>query len=346
MKAFLRFVTMPLLGVVFIGVSVYLNWAQLRLRVSGEKVAGKVAGMAIVRGRTNDVITSIETEVEVTYETGFGTLVEYCDYELRGAWRVERNGEKEEIGTNEVRREILVLTEEVARRSADRIREIMKREARKSVREGERVVRIIKTETARGFLDVGRIHPVLKWDENGIRPVTRDGSDATTGFVRTHAVFDMRDTALVQSNKGDMMVSYAQLRNGELHKPAKQNFMLYCEPYETEFRPVFTYQVGEQRYARLSHIGRRGGPTLALVLFGPCWVYYDKDTPERAVLIANPGKMDGAVLAWFSRLCEGAFAQWGSGALIVLVGLFFLLLGALQISLAVWPSKRLELRAG
>ena len=80
---------------------------------------------------------------------------------------------------------------------------------------------------------------------------------------------------------------------------------------------------------------------MALVLYGPCWVYYDRRVPERAVLIANPGKMDGAVLAWFSRLCEGAFAQWGSGALIVLVGVLMLILGMLEISLAVWPSRGL-----
>lgn len=341
MTRVLRLAAMPVLGMMFIGVSAYLNWAPLRVRLTGEKVAGRVAGMAIVRGRTNDVITSIETEVEVTYETGLGTLVGYTDYELRGAWRVEKDGGKEEIGTNEVRREVVALAEEVARRSADRIREIMKRESRKSAREGERVVRIIKTETARGFLDVGRLQPALTWDETGIQPVNRDGSTVTAGFVRTHAVFDMRDMAAVQSNKGDTMMSYRQERNGEEVRPEKRNFVLYCEPFSTEFRPVFTYEVAGKRYARLSHIGRHGGPTLALVLFGPCWVYYDKTAPEKAVLIANPGKMDGAVLAWFSRLCEGAFAQWGSGALIVLVGVIMIVLGMIQISLVVWPSGRL-----
>lgn len=341
MTRLLRLAAMPLLGIVFIGVSAYLNWAQLRLRVTGEKVAGRVAGMAIVRGITNDVITSIETEVEVTRESGLGTRIDYVDYVMQAAWNVETNGATEAISTNEVGRDLVVLMEEVARRSAERIREILKREARKRTREGERVVRIVKTETARGYLDVGRLQPVLVWGEDGIRPIARDGHAITSGFVRTHAVFDMRDMAVVQSNKGETMVSYAQVRNWQLHEPASKNFVLYCEPYATEFRPVFTYEVGGKRYARLSHIGRHGGPTLALVLFGPCWVYYDKTAPEKAVLIANPGKMDGAVLAWFSRLCEGAFAQWGSGALIVLVGVFCIVLGLIQISLVVWPSERL-----
>lgn len=337
----LRLSVMPVMGVLFIGVSVWMNWRPLRLRVTGEKVAGRVAGMAIVRGATNDVITSIETEVEVTGESGVGRRVAYVDYVMRAAWKVQTNGEVEVISTSEAGSELVALTEDVARRSAERIREIMKREARKSAREGERVVRIVKTETARGFLDVGRLQPVLAWGEEGIRPIARDGQRMTTGFVRTQAVFDMRDQALVQSNKGDMMTSYAQVRNWQVHEPASKNFVLFCEPYATEFRPVFTYEVAGKRYARLSHIGRHGGPTLALVLFGPCWVYYDKAAPEKAVLIANPGKMDGAVLAWFSRLCEGAFAQWGSGALIVLVGVIMIMLGLIQLSLAVWPSGRL-----
>ncbi|MCX7848057.1 MAG: hypothetical protein N2595_08535 [bacterium] len=341
MNVLLRLSVLPLLGIGFIATSIYLNWAQLRLRVAGEKIAGQVAGMAIVRGVTNDVIFGIDTEVEMTYETGLGTRLLYKNYKVDAAWTVMRDGVAEPLPTDDVSGEILQLAEEVARRSAERIREILKRESRKRRGNGERVVRIIKTETARGYLNVGKIHPVLDWDEKGIRPTSRGGQTPTTGFVRTHAVFDMRDMALVQSNKGEMMVGYAQTRNWELHTPSKQNFVLYCEPYTTEFRPVFAYEVSGRRYARLSHIGRHGGPTLALVLFGPCWVYYDKNAPERAVLIANPGRMEGGILAWFSRLCEGVFAQWGSGALIVMVGLFCLVSGLIQISLAIWPSKRL-----
>jgi hypothetical protein len=165
--------------------------------------------------------------------------------------------------------------------------------------------------------------------------------NAAPGVVSIRAVFDQSNPTQVKRNKGDSMLEYRQTRNGDEFTPAKKDFILFCEPYTTEFRPVFRHESEERSLAGISHIGRRGGPTLAIRLFGSCWVFRDPMNPESAVLIADPGKPDGAWLAWFSRLCEGTFSQWGAGALIVFVGGACILIGLLAITLVLKPSKGL-----
>ncbi len=339
MKRLLTLAALPLLGLGLCLTAVAMHRAQLRLRISGVKAPGRLAGMAIVRPGRNDLLTGIDTAVTLTRADGERVRAQFQDGQPAalqrasgGAWHV--------LPTADLARAQLAMLADTARGDAAKVRWILQRERRRTD-DPARIVRIEKIETAHGYIGLAHVPHALLSQDGRITPAGAAGARPSRGTIVTHALFDVTDAATLQSNKGDSLCAYVQVRGTVTNTPDKQNFVLYCEPYATTFRPVFTYTAGTQEYARMSHIGRHGGPTLALVLFGPCWVYYDPHEPSSAVLIANPGPVDGAVLAWFSRVCEGALSQWGSGALIVLAGLLCIILGLLQISLALWPSTRL-----
>jgi hypothetical protein len=215
---------------------------------------------------------------------------------------------------------------------------VLLRESRRS-EDPLRVVRIEKTETIHGFFGLGIIPPVLSLANGRPAPGDPGQTGPEAGVVMIRAVFDRSDPALVDQNKGETMMRYEHLREGQTFTPAKQDFFLFSEPYATQFFPVFGFEANGLPVARLSHIGRHGGPTLALQLFGPGVVYFDPKQPSDAILTADPGPVGGDPLGWFSRLCEGIFSQWGSTALIAIAGLAAVLTGLLLISLHLIPPK-------
>jgi len=353
MKRFLILCVFPLVGLALIALGVIVSWTQLCLRLDGGKTAGRVAGMAIVRRDACDLVTGLDTTLALTLANGEQVRVAYRDYAPVAAQYGARGSTTPHAlplaalapGTNaggQLTRELRTVLADAARGDATTIRWALQREGRHAD-EPTRVVRLEKTETARGYFGMATLSATLVCDADGIRPAGAPASVPPRGTVTTRAVFDATDPAALLRNKGESMTAYLQLRGSVTNTPEKKDFLLYCEPYATEFRPVFTYAVSDRHHALLSHIGRHSGPTLAIILYGPCWVYYDLQQPARAVLIADPGPPAGAWLAWFSRVCEGTFTQWGSAALIILAGIIFILIGLIQISMAVWPSTRLWL---
>jgi len=147
---------MPALGLGLIGLSVGVNWEQVRLRVTGEKTAGRVAGMAVVRGRTSDVITAIRTELAPRPASGAVVRVVYENYGLAGAWQIDGEGRETALATNEIPGAMAGVMNEAARGNADVVRWVLMRERRRASDEG-RIERIEKTEIAGGVF----------WDDAG-----------------------------------------------------------------------------------------------------------------------------------------------------------------------------------
>jgi hypothetical protein len=329
MKRMLPFLVLPLIGLALATVSLLLNSTQLRLRFGGDRVRGEVAGMLIARMDGVDLVSRFDSQITLTLADG--TVVQ-------GHFRNRKPVAPLPSLAPEHER---ILLESVEGDAAS-LRWALKREGR---REGAatRVVRIEKTETVQGILGMPSVPKALVLRDGMIQP--RDlAAVPPIGTVVTRAVFDTRDADSLKSAKGDSMLEYEQIRGGARVQPAKRDFLLFCEPYASEFRPVFRYEVGGISYPGLSHIGRHGGPTLALRLFRPCLVFFDPERPSEALLVADPGSPEGAWLAWFSRYCEGVFAQWGSGSLIALAGGIFFLVGLGFVSLVLWPSNRLVTR--
>lgn len=319
----LRLAVMPLIGILLITLSIRLHREQIDLRRHGVETAGLIDGMAIRRGDRFDIVSRFD--IEITFKLADGTI-------QQARFRNGEPVEMPELSEHEVQR-----LRQAALEDVERLRWLLKREARRPD-DPRRVVFLEKTEVATGYFDLAEIPPRLVVRDGLVRPDPEDGFAPST--VTTRVEMD-GDPQRVRENKGDSLISYSQVRGETPFTPARRNFLLQCEPYASVFRPVFQYQVNGMPYAGVSHIGRHGGPTLALRLFHPCRVYYYPDRPEKALLMADPGPVDGKPLDWFSRYCEGLFAQWGTASLIIFAGLIFITSGLLFISLAIRPSRSL-----
>ncbi len=352
MKRILTLSVFPLIALALFIASYLWSGRDLRLRFQGKETEGRIVGMALDREGTNDLVTALDTKLDLLLADGTRIEALYHNYALTSATEQapaggtlrtltarELDGSAETSATS-LSPELLRVLNDAVKGEAAIVRWALLRENRR-IADPRRVVRIVKTETVHGYFGLKEIPPVLKLRDGR---VTFDKSGANApdqGTVVIRGVFDFSDPARVKANKGNSLVDYEYLRLGESLTPEKKNFFLFAEPYATQFLPVFGFEANGQPIARLSHIGRRGGPTLALQLYGNCMVYYDAANPAEAILIATPGPVDGAPLAWFSRLCEGVFAQWGSAALIALAGLLFIGTGLLFLSLLLFPSKNL-----
>jgi hypothetical protein len=325
-------------SLLFVGVGLALLFAsytwckrELNLRLHGQPAAGRIVGMALTRPTHTDLLTGIDTRLVLTLADGTRVVADYRDHVLQAPPSADLAGKLAPVLSDAVGGQ------------ADIVRWTLLRESRRPD-DPHRVVRIEKTETIHGYFNLPKLPPLLGWrDGRLVLDPLPAGSQA--GTVRIHGDFDYRNPASVKANKGDSLVAYDYQRLGASFTPEKRNFFLFAEPYATQFRPVFAFTANGQAVARLSHVGRHGGPTLALRLFGECRVYYDPRNPTEAVLLAHIGPGQGEWLAWFSRLCEGIFAQWGSAALIALAGLLFIGTGLLFLSLLLFPSKHLPAQA-
>ena len=334
-------------SLLFLGVGLALLLAsyvwckrELTLRLHGEPAPGRIVGMALKRADHTDLLTQIDTRLVLTLADGTRLQTDYRDNVLQSSSaELSASAAAAVTSAADLATKLAPVLSAAVSGQADIVRWTLLRESRRPA-DPLRVVRIEKTETVHGYLNLPALPPLLGFREGRLvlDPVP---AGAQPGVVRIHGDFDYRDPARVKTNKGDSLVAYDYQRLGASITPEKRNFFLFAEPYATEFRPVFAFTANGREVARLSHVGRHGGPTLALRLFGECDVFYDPQQPTEAVLLAHVGPGDGEWLAWFSRLCEGVFAQWGSAALIALAGLLFITTGLLFFSLWLFPSKNL-----
>jgi len=233
-----------------------------------------------------------------------------------------------------------MILDEVVSGNAESVRWALLREGRRAP-EPKRVVRVERTEVISGYTDVPKV-PQVFGVKDGRLQLNRDKTASPySGTIRIHAVFDVTDPELVKSQRGDSLIEYSYERNGAVTTPEEKDFFLFAEPHSTRFNPIFAFEVNGLAVARLSHIGRHGGPTLALRLYKPGRVYYDPAHPEQAVVTAIAGPVGDDPLGWFSRYCEGLFGQWGSTALIAIAGLLFVFTGIFFISLVAFPSRKM-----
>ncbi len=341
---------MPLVGLAFLLAAFFWGQREFKLRFFGESAEGRIVGMVLQRADNADLLTGLDIDLRLSLASGQQITARYANGVLTRA-TADDEGNKHASAdalVAELSAELRRVLSEAASGDATVIRWALQREGRRSD-DPRRVLRIEKTETVSGWFGVPILPEVLDWHEGRLQLRNEAISPETAkvpaynekGIVRIHAAFDRSDLNAVQAQKGETLVSYSYELNGESIVPTRKNFFLYAEPYTTEFRPVFAYNHAGKGVARLSHIGRQGGPTLALRLFEPCLVYVDPQKPEQAVVTAVPGPVAGAPLTWFSRLCEGIFAQWGTVALIAFAGTMFIVVGLLYVTLSIWPSKRI-----
>lgn len=349
MPLWLRLTVLPVTGLALLLAALLWSKQELKLRFFGQPAQGLVVGMALVRADEADLLAQLETELVLTLANGELLLTRHVNHRPSFlGYQKQAGGPTEPLALTALEETVSPLSEPLRRATqecvtgdATLVRWTLQREARR-VDDPTRVVRVEKTETVRGWFNLPAVPDVLPFSDGRID--LGDVHAPHAGVVRIHAVFDHSDPRAVQEARGESLVEFSYERNAGAVTGKKRNFFLAAEPYETEFRPVFAYESDGVGVARLSHIGRQGGPTLALRLFQPCRVYYDAQHPEQAIVTALPGPVEGSPLDWFSRLCEGIFAQWGATTLIALAGSMFIVTGLGFLSLVLFPSRKLVSR--
>lgn len=336
MRRLARLLVFPVVGLMLIVFALFWSDRELRLRIFGNPAVGEVVGMVLQRPDSSDVLSGLDTSLVLVLANGERISSEFTNYQPKWLRRVSEQGTSE-IEASTLPMETRRILDDSLRGEAEILRWGLLRESRRPD-DPTRVIRIEKIETVHGYFGLKEVPELFAFAGGRIAP---DGG-ARRGTVQVRAVFDRSNPDQVLANKGETLVDYEYVRDDQKIMPAKKNFFLFAEPYSTQFRPVFRFEAKDISVARVSHIGRNGGPTLALRLYEPCRVYYDPADPGEAILIANPGKPDGDWLGWFSRVCEGTFSQWGSGSLIFLAGTLFFCTGLVFISLAIFPSKTLR----
>ena len=360
MPPFLRLSILPIIGCALLLSSVIWSQRELKLRFLGQAADGQIIGMVLQRTQTADILSGIDTAFVLTLANGDRIQADYVNYTLSTssilpagtitigeAATLDAQNSQTELGdsasTVTLSDNLQVILDVIVRGNAELVRWALLRESRRAP-DPTRIVRIEKTEVVDAYLDVPRVPEVFELQNDKLLLEAHEVISPYAGEVRIHAVFDVTDPEIVKSKRGDSLIEYSYARNGTNITPERKDFFLSAEPYSTQFRPIFAYQANDMAVARLSHIGRHGGPTLALRLYGPCRVYYDKADPEQAFVSAVAGPVGKDPLEWFGRYCEGLFGQWGSTALIALAGLLFILTGLFFISLAVFPPRKITMQ--
>lgn len=357
MPSLVRLAYLPIIGVLFLIAAYFWSQRELKLRLQGQPAEGRIVGMVLQRSDHADMIVSITTNLLLTRANGQILAAVYEDFNVLRLKEIEArknaaasagepialaNGPVGDIGTDfaSLPATTQSMLTEIVRGDAEILRWVLLREGRRSD-DPARVVRIEKTETIHGYFGVTRVPEVLGFRNDRLTLNIEETDSKARGVARIHTVFDRTDPDRLKANRDDSMMEYSYEREGKLITPENKNFVLRAEPYTTEFRPIFSFEANGVKVARLSHIGRRGGPTLALVLYGPCRVFYDQSHPEQAMVTALSGPVADDPLGWFSRFCEGLFSQWGSTSLIILAGIFFITNGLILISLRFFPSRQI-----
>lgn len=353
MKRILTLSIFPVIGLLLITAALLWSERELRLRFLGLPADGKIIGIVLQRPDHSDLLMGLDTHLDLRLANGDRIEVECRDFKVVSATYNPASGNEGSIlslaemaldfpeSKSGISLKLRRVIHDVISGNAEIIGWTLQRESRQN-EDPLRVVRIEKIESALGYFGMNAVPLVMGLKDGKVSFDSIEADAPEMGKVRIRADFDYSNPAKVIARKGDSMVGYEYTINGLNHTPDKKDFILEAESYSTVFTPVFGFEANQVSVARLSHIGRHGGPTLALRLFGDCKVYYDPKDPTEAVLIADPGPIAGDPLGWFSRYCEGFFGQWGSGALITLAGCVFLATGMILISLVIKPSKTMN----
>lgn len=351
MKKLLPLTLFPLLGLLCLALAWSWSRTELTLTLSGGNTEGVIR--ATVKARPtglHDVITDLNHTLVLTFADGARLHVATRNYRietLRLSTAVAPDQSLapavlEATSPLHARLEpgLRSVLDELLRGDAARIQRALERESARPA--ATALVEIEKTETAYGWFGLTERPSsfVVHAATDVLTPVsTFPLPPASTLF--TTATFSRADSAAVKARKGDFLTHYERRAAGGLGagEPARRDFVLFDEPYATEFLPVYRYTVAGRAYANLSQIGRKGAPFTGFILQAPCRVAYDVTAPENSILLPyiTAPEAGESKLNWFSNFCESLFSRWAYLATYLCFAAFFFLTGGLLISLRMRP---------
>lgn len=203
--------------------------------------------------------------------------------------------------------------------------------------DSKRVVRIEKTEYARGYFGMKEMPTSFEVLAGEVIPVSPKMEQQV-----------MTTSAVISGNgaegRADTLQNYSRTHPDNTLKPARKDFAMYDSDFDTLFIPVFTYRESGTTKVGLSDIGKKGGVPIAYRLFSSCKVASITSDPAVAMLLPNFSSLGSSAspLLWFSAACEGFFSRWVYGFVLIGTGLAVSLMGAIVVSLRISSSRSLH----
>ena len=343
MKKLLLLLLLPVFGCVLIAAGFVWSRTELSVVRDGERTSGVI--IAMVKARTNHADIIVGLSHQLTFATHSGEVIEVTLQNNQPvSVTVSNAAGRVSLPTAALASSAMhsplpgnfsIQLWEVVRGDTEIIKRLLQRESKRT--DDDRIVRIEKLETAHVQREINLLSE--RWETDG-GTLKLPG---TTSTVTTRAFF-APPVSDAGTNHNSWLAAYERTVDGKVTEPFRQDFIQFDEPYATEFRPVFQFVADGTNYARLSDIGRLGGPSPTYRLFEPCRLAYPPTDPGRAILLPHYGSYDARTspLVWFSFAAEGFFDRWVFVCLLAGTGLGLIVMGIIVISLAVKPSVRLQ----
>lgn len=351
MKKLLPLALFPVLGLLCLALAWSWSRAELTLTLSGGNTEGVIR--ATVKSRPSglhDVVTNLDHTLVLAFADGARLHVATRNYRV-ASLRLSTTAQPalplpaDALSANpplhpRLAPDLRPVIEEILRGDSARIQRVFERE---SARPADlALLEIEKTEIAHGWFGLARQPAAFVVDAAtaALAPaIVSDSPLPHASTVFTTATYSRADPAAVKARKGDFLTHYERRVGDTATEPAKRDFILYDEPYATEFLPVYQYTVGNVAYANLSQIGRKGAPFTGFILQAPCRVAYDLAAPHDSILLPylTAPKAGESKLNWFSNFCESLFSRWAYLATYLCFAAFFFITGGLLISLRLRP---------
>lgn len=349
MKKLLPLALFPLLGLLCLALAWSWSRTELTLTLSGGNTEGVIR--ATVKARPagpHDVLIDLDHTLVLSFADGARLHVATRNYRVESLRLSTAATPDQPLAADALSAtpplhprltpDLPAVIDELLRGDAARIQRVLERESAQPA--ALALLEIEKTEIARGWFNLAQIPKTFVVDAatDTLSPVSEIPlqPDAT---VFTTATFSRADLAAVKARKGDFRTHYERRVGDIVTEPARRDFILYDEPYATEFLPVYQYTVADRAYAHLAQIGRKGAPFSGFILQAPCRVAYDLAAPDDSILLPyltapKPGE---SKLNWFSNFCESLFSRWAYLATYLCFAVFFFITGGLLISLRLRP---------
>lgn len=337
-KKLLLLLLLPVSGIVLILLGIAWSRDDLSIALNGRQTDGEIVAMVKVREFNSDMIVGLDLQLTFTRENGESIKVTLHNNQTTSVSVSDpASGLSQTFDSgSKLPADLYSRIRDVAEGDAETIKRLAQREARTT--SGERIIRIEKLETARVYRVT---HPLQRhFDSNG----DSLGLPGMATVVTTRAIFAPPRTVGIGNDSSDWITRYEREVNGVASNPFRRDFILFDDPYTTEFRPVFRFRTDDRTVAELSNIGRYGGPSPTYRLFEPCRVAYLSDSPGSSILLPQYGSHDvgASPLVWFSFAAEGFFGRWVHLCLLAGTGIVLICMGLIVVSLAVKPSLRLR----
>lgn len=319
MKQLIYLLLLPLLGGALMLIGFLWCGDELAAAMNDEKHEGTIAAMIQSGPDGVDLITGLNHHLKITRADGSVLEVDLTNHRTTAVLDAA----------------LASWVNQAVMSNAEGLKRSLLRE--NASNDSKRVVRIEKTEYARGFFGMKEMPTSFAVHAGEVIPISPTVEQQV-----------MTTSAVISGNGAEghsaPLQNYSRTHPVHTLPPARNDFSMYDSDFDTLFIPVFTYHKSGTPKVGLSDIGKKGGVPIAYRLFSSCKVATITSDPALALLLPNFSSLGSSAspLLWFSAACEGFFSRWVYGFVLIGTGLAVSLMGAIVVSLRISSSRSLH----